>query len=407
MPTFAYSAVDTAGKRRNGLIEAVSESAAVSMVAAEGRYITEIKESDEKAEHQAKTKDGERRRSKATRADLALFTRRLSDLTSAGLPLDRVLSVLAEQSESAPLSEAAWAALEQVRGGLSVSDSLAMHPKLFPVVYTQTLKAGEASGQFADASEKLADLLENEVTRRSQVTSALVYPAVLTGVAIFVVVFLLTFVVPRLTVVFEGLGDNLFPTTKILLAVTGFITENWLLIIGSIVGAVLFYRVWSRTESGAMARDKMLMKMPMAGSLIQKGLVSRYARVLGTLLNGGVPILEALQLSGLATGNRVFSGTSEQVIEEVREGQRIAQAMTNTGAFPPVLTHMVAIGEETGDLPKMLRRVSSSLDFEVDQGLRRLTSALEPLIVLVMGAFVAFVVLSVMLPIFQAQDLVK
>ncbi|MBL8068201.1 MAG: type II secretion system F family protein [Armatimonadetes bacterium] len=407
MPTFAYSAVEPSGRKRTGVLEASDQQAAVALLTREGKFLLEIKE-QAKASESAESHDGERKRANSTRADLALFTRRMADLSDAGLPLDRVLSVLAEQSESLPLSKAAEAALVEVQGGLSVSDALAMQgTKLFPEVYTQTLRAGEASGQFPESAERLADLLENEVTRRSQVVSALVYPAVLTGVAVFVVVFLLTFVVPRLSGVFKGMGDSLPAVTKALLATTGFITTNYLLIIGVLVGGAVLYRGWVGTPSGALARDRMLMKLPMAGPIVKKSTVSRYARVLGTLLHGGVSILEALDLSGKSTGNLVFATTSESVLQDVKEGVPIADAMKNTGAFPPVLTHMVAIGEETGDLPKMLNRVSESLDFEVEQGLRRLTASLEPIIVLVMGAFVAFVVLSIMLPIVQAQELVK
>jgi type II secretory pathway component PulF len=253
----------------------------------------------------------------------------------------------------------------------------------------------------------MADLLENEVARRSQVTSALVYPAVLSTFSILVVIFLLTFVIPRLSGVFQGMGDNLPVVTKILLGTTAFLTTNGVALLIGLVILVLVIRGWFATPAGALARDRALMAIPLVGPLIKKAVVSRYARVLGTLVNGGVNILEALDLAGRAAGNRVFSVTSVQVLQDVKEGIPIAQAMKDTGAFPPVLTHMVAIGEETGDLPRMLGRVSNSLDFEVEQGLRRLTSALEPVIVLFMGAFVAFVLLSVMLPIFQAQELVK
>jgi type II secretory pathway component PulF len=179
-----------------------------------------------------------------------------------------------------------------------------------------------------------------------------------------------------------------------------------ILLIGIAVVAIA-YRLWSSTELGALAKDRIVLKIPMLGKIVTKAVISRYARVLGTLVFGGVPILEAIRLSGLACGNKVFERTSVGVEQEVREGRTIHEAMRDTGVFPPVLTHMVAIGEETGDLPKMLGRVSDSLDFEVDTGLRRFTSFLEPIIVLTMGFFVGFVVLSVLLPIYNAQNLVK
>lgn len=402
MTTYAYIALEPSGKRKTGFIDAPSKEAAIATVVADGKYVLEIKESG--AKKSAIPMGGGR---KVGKGDIALFTRRMADLASAGLPLDRVLQVVAEQSESATLTEVSLDALDQVRKGSPVSDALARHPKLFPDVFTQTLRAGEASGQFAEVAGKLADFQENEVTRRSQIVSAMIYPGVLTFTAVSVVIFLIAFVMPRLSPVFRDLGSELPVTTKILLGTTDFITQNGLLILGVIVGLIVAYRAWVATDAGAIARDRMIFFMPMVGPVIRKATVSRFARVLGTLVFGGVPILEAIRIAGLASGNRVFRASSELVEQDVREGKPIAEAMRDAGDFPPVLTHMVAIGEETGDLPKMLGRVSQSLDFEVDNGMRRLTALVEPMIVLVMGTFVGFVVLSVLLPIFAAQSAVK
>ncbi|MBS1708166.1 MAG: type II secretion system F family protein, partial [Armatimonadetes bacterium] len=380
---------------------------AVALLVQDGRFVTEIHETKTGEAHVEAPKGETRKRGKANRSDLALFTRRMADLTSAGLPLDRVLQVLAEQTENQQLSDAVADCLVEVRGGLSVSAAIEKHPNVFPTIYVQTLKSGEASGQFSESAERMADLLENEVARRSLVISALIYPAVLIVAAVGVVIFMLTFVVPRLADTFAGFGNALPVPTQILLAITGFITKDWLILILGIVAAVVLYRVWIATEAGKYTRDKMFLNAPVAGSIIRKATVSRYARVLGTLVYGGVPILEAIGLAGASTGSKVFEKTNEKIVQDVREGVPLADAMRYAGHFPPVLTHMVAIGEETGDLPKMLNRVATSLDFEVEQGLRRLTTALEPAILLVMGGIVAFVVLSVMLPIFEAQQMVK
>lgn len=402
MRTFAYTALDAAGRKKSGFIDADTRDTAISKIAAEGKFVLDIRESETKPVQRRPLSGG-----RVTRSDLSLFTRRLADLSAAGLPLDRVLQVISEQSESQVLSEVALEVLESVRGGMPVSEALAQHPKYFPEVYTETLRAGEASGQFPQVASKLAEFQELEVVRRSQIYSALMYPAVLTFVAIAVIVFLLTFVVPRLSGVFEDLGGDLPVSTQLLLSVSGFVSGNWLFIVGILVGAYLLYRAWSATPRGRLARDSALLRMPIVGRVIQKAVVSRYARVLGMLVYGGVPILESLHLAGLAAGNKLFSTKSDVVREEVREGQSIATAMRDAGAFPPVLTHMVAIGEETGDLPKMLSRVSDSLDFEVDIGVRKLTALVEPAIVVTMAVFVGFVVLSVVLPIYQAQNLVK
>lgn len=405
MTTFAYVAMDPSGKKSSGFLEATTKEAAINSLTHDGRFVVEIREEEQKARSTGGIPFSGSRR--VTKSDLALFTRRMADLSAAGLPLDRVLQVVAEQSESQTLAHIAEEALTEIRSGTPVSQALAMHPKTFPAVFTQTLAAGEASGQFPEVATKLAEFQENEVARRSQIISALIYPIVLTVFSVFVVIFLLTFVMPKLVGVFHDLGGDLPASTKLLLAVTNFLTQDWAYIIGGIALVIALYRAWAATAQGALQRDSMLLRLPVVGVTLTKATVSRFARVLGTLVFGGVPILDSLKLAGMASGNRMFMLSANQVQEEVREGKPIAQAMRDAGAFPPVLTHMVAIGEETGDLPKMLGRVSDSLDFEVDNGLRRLTSLVEPIIILGMGAIVGFVVLSVLLPIFQAQELVK
>jgi type IV pilus assembly protein PilC len=402
--TFAYTALDVAGTRRNGSIEAETSAEAVSRLAAEGRFVVEIKESA-RQQTQAGTVTGSGKQ--PSKQDLALFTRRMADLASAGLPLDRVLQIVSEQSENAVLQRVADDALEDVRSGLPVSQALAKHPRYFNNVFTQTLRAGEASGQFGEVASRLADYQEKEVTRQGQIVSALIYPCLLAFTAFSVIVFLITFVLPRLSGVFKDMGNDLPLTTKMLLATSDFVIHNWIVIVLVVGGTVFGLRAWFATEGGAEARDNFFLHAPLVGPVVSKATVSRFARVLGTLVYGGVPILEALEIAGLSASNAVFLKSSRLVEEEVRAGRPIADAMRDAGGFPPVLTHMVAVGEETGDLPKMLGRVSDSLDFEVDTGMRRLVSLVEPAIVLTMGVVVGFVVLSVLLPIYQAQSLVK
>lgn len=405
--TFSYTALDTSGVKRSGSIDAETREAAVSHLASEGRYVLDIRTTSGKKEETKKPESTFGMRRAPSKEDLALFTRRMSDLASAGLPLDRVLQIVAEQSESVVLTQVAEEALLDVRTGVPVSQALAKYPKYFNDVYTLTLRSGEASGQFGEVSSRLADTLETEATRRSQIISALIYPGVLASMAMFVIIFLITFVLPRLSSVFNDMGNDLPITTKMLLSSSGFITNYWYIIVGIIVGIIVCYRVWTSTPVGATARDQFLLNMPLVGPVVRKAIVSRFSRVLGTLVYGGVPILEALEIAGLSSGNRIFMRSARDVENDVKAGRSIADAMRDTSAFPPVLTHMVTVGEETGDLPKMLNRVSDSLDFEVDTGMRRLISLVEPMIVLTLGTFVGFVVLSVLLPIYQAQNLVK
>lgn len=404
--TFAYTALDATGARRAGSVEAESREAAVARLASEGRFVLEIGAADRRP---AASAPGTSRSNgkQPSRQDLALFTRRLADLASAGLPLDRVLQVVADQSESGALKRISEEALSDVRSGMPISQALAKHPKYFNSVFTQTLRAGEASGQFGEVASRLADYQEKEVTRRGQVTSALVYPGVLATTSLGVIIFLITFVLPRLSGVFAEMGDDLPLTTKALLGASAFVTQNWIVLALLIGGAVIGLRAWFATAAGSESRDRFLLSAPIIGPVVQKATVSRFARVLGTLVYGGVPILEALEIAGLSASNRVFLKSAQAVESEVRAGRAIAEAMRDAGGFPPVLTHMVGVGEEIGDLPKMLGRVADSLDFEVDTGIRRLVALVEPVIVLSMGTVVGFVVLSVLLPIYQAQNLVK
>ena len=406
MATYAYTILEPSGQRKTGFVDAKTREGAVSQLTSNGGYIINI---DEQAAREGFTRgDNEKRqKGKPSKADVALFTRRLADLAAAGLPLDRVLQVVAEQSENQQLTDLAEEVLQDVRAGSSVSAALGKHPKTFPSIFTSTLNAGEQSGQFAEVAGRLAEFQENEVARRSQVVSALIYPSILAFTAVFVVVFILTYVIPKLQDTFSAQGDNLPGSTKLLLKISAFISNDYLVILGSIVGVVVAYRLWTATESGAYTRDGLILRFPVIGKIALKRAVSRFSRVLGTLVFGGVAILDAIELAGTATGNRVFKKSSEQVRNDVREGKAIAESMRDSGAFPPVLTHMVAIGEETGNLPHMLGRVSDSLDFEVDNGLRRATALVEPIIVLVMGGFVAFVVISILLPIMTAAQNVK
>ncbi len=403
MTTFSYVAVEPSGTKRSGVVEANDQAAAIIQITSNGLQLLEINAGSRQAESQKTASQ----RKKPSRSDIALFTRRMADLADAGLPLDRVLQVVAEQAENPTLSALALEALEEVRAGTSVSVALSRYPKIFNEVYTQTLRAGEASGQFPQVATRLADFQETEVARRSKMSAALIYPAILSATAVFVVIFLLTFVVPKLSPVFKALGDDLPITTKMLLGLTGFLTEKWAICLSIVIGTIVAYRIWASTEAGAYTKDKLLLQLPILGPVWMKSVVSRFSHVLSTLLYGGVPVLEAIQIAGLSAGNRVFRKTSQQVADDVRDGRSIAQSMKDAGTFPPILTHMIAIGEETGDLPKMLSRVAKSLDFEVDNGLQRLTALVEPIILLTMGVVVGFVAISVILPIYQAGDTVK
>jgi type II secretory pathway component PulF len=338
---------------------------------------------------------------------VALFTRRLADLARAGIPLDRALQLAGGQSENPALVEVTQQAILDVRAGLPISEALAKFPKLFPPAFTMTLRAGEASGQFPEVAARLATFQQIEIQRRSRVVAAMVYPCILLVTAVGVVAFMIGFVVPKLATVFEKLGSDLPLSTQILLSVSGFLVQRFPYILVTLIVGGFAIRAYLATVQGAYAKDQLLLQLPLVGKVVTQATVSRYARLLATLLYGGVPILEALQISGAASGNRLFETASHAVQNQVREGKRIGDSMEASGVFTPILVQMVSVGEETGDLPEMLNRVSENLDFEVENSMAKLTALVEPLIVLSMGFFVGFVVLSILLPVYQAQDLIK
>lgn len=402
---FRYVALDRSGKELRGSVAAADAAAALDAVRELG-YLP-VRVEPERGGDRAAGNGTPARIGRIPASAITTFTRQLSDLIGAGLPVDRALTVLIEQSDSAALSRLLARAQQEVRSGRALSEALAMYPRPFPPMYTNMLRAGEASGQLAEVATRLAEFLEKEQMRRSHLISAMVYPALLVSVAVTAVTFLLFFVVPRLSGVFEDLGAELPLPTVVLLAVTGVLSRYWWVLLAALAGGWVFLKGAAATEAGRRQVDALLLRLPVVGRILSRVVIGRFSRALGTLLAGGVPILDALEIAGQAAANRVTIAACESARDRVRQGEPLAAAMEAAGHFPPVLRHMAAVGEETGDLPRMLLRVADSLDFEVDAAMRRLTTALEPAIVLVTGAFVGFIVLSILLPIFQANAMVR
>ena len=425
MPDFTYIAMDKAGQSTTGTIAARDSQEAAVKVRALGVYPTKIGTGNGKA-MAANVSNGTtaalngkqkattvaapapvRKGKKITRVQILLYTREMSDLLDAGLPMDRAFSVLIDQTDSESLRAMLAAMQGDIRAGQPLSDALKKFPREFTNLYANMVHAGEVSGQLASVMTRLADFMEKEQVRRSQVMAALTYPLVLIGVAVLAVTFLLVFVIPMLSGVFKDLGSELPITTVILLATSNFLKNYWYIVIMAIGGMVMGFRTWIRTASGQASFDRFRMKMPLFGVLNQKIVAARLVRTLGTLLGGGVPILESMEIAASALGNVVATEALLAARAGVRQGETLHESMEKTGTFLPIVMHMTAVGEETGRLPNMLIRTSDTLDFEVDNTMRRLTSLMEPLVVLLMGGFVGFIVLSILLPIFKASTLAK
>jgi general secretion pathway protein F/type IV pilus assembly protein PilC len=408
---YQYVAVTTEGQRLSGRIEAESRAEAMARIREMGQQPVQLREAaaSERSEKGSASSAPAalRRGGRISAGDIVVFTRQLADMILSGLTLDRSLTVLAEQSDTASMRALIEAIQTEVRGGTALSQALQRHPRYFPPMVVNMIHAGEVTGQLGEVLERLSQFAEREQQRRAQIVSAMVYPAVLLFVATSTLVFLLTFVVPRLSGVFEDLGAELPLPTRLLLLLTGALTSGWWAILG--VGAVLIlgFRTYRRTEGGAYQIDRLMLQMALMGKVWRKVIVARFARALGTLVAGGVPILEALRIAGQAAANRTFIRAAGELEARVKEGETISTAMRATGQFPPVLIHMTAVGEETGDLSRVLLRVAETLDSEAETAMKRLTTLIEPAIVIFMGGFVGFVVLSILLPVFQANSIVQ
>jgi type II secretory pathway component PulF len=336
---------------------------------------------------------------------VATLTRQLADLVSSGVPLHRCLAILSEQTTGRPHQLLEMVTLE-VQRGAPLSEALRPFSRSFQTLYVEMVRAGETSGHLDAVLTRLAEYLETREVRRSQLISALSYPAIIVSVAIGAIIFMVTFLVPRLSVVFTDLGQALPAPTRFLLAVAHGAPRLGPWIVVAIVLLYVAMRRVAATPAGGQAVDGAILRTPILGRLVTNATVGRFARTLGTLLAGGVSMLGALEIAAATAANRVIGAQAASLAQRAREGENLSEAMADLRAFPPALVHMTAVGEETGNLPAMLTRYADAADFSFDQTMRRLTSLVEPAIILVMGGVVAFIVLSVLLPVFEIYSAV-
>jgi general secretion pathway protein F len=333
------------------------------------------------------------------------FTQQLGALLEAGLPLDRSLSILTDVTEKNGMKEIIRDILSNIQKGNSISDSLARHQKVFPPIYTNMVKAGEAGGVLEQVIARLAEYLENSQRIMEEVRSALIYPAILTFVGGGAVAFLLTFVVPKFTQIFKEMGQNLPVPTVILLSISNGLRGYWWLLLGVVIIILLGVKKFIKSEEGRSWWDALILRTPLFGDLARKTAVSRFARTLGTLLNSGVPILQALNIVKESIGNNVIAKGIATIREDVKRGKGIAKPLRDSGVFPPLAVHMMVVGEETGKLDEMLIKVADRYDTETRIAIRRLLSLLEPGMILFMGLLVGFIIVAILLAIFSVNEI--
>lgn len=403
MPVFVYRAADQQGKTIEGVMDAADARAVVDRLQRDAYYPIRVTPQAGAGGLALGVRSLRQRR--VTTRDVVEFTQQLATLVDAGLPLDRALGILEELTAHPRIKEIVADVLRSVRGGSSLSDALAKHhPRPFSRLYINMVRAGEKGGVLEPTLQRLAELLREAQEFREAVVSAAIYPALLTMVGAGAVVFLLTFVIPRFGEIFKDLGQDLPVPTQVLLTVSGAVKSYWWVVALVGLAGVLAGRVLLSSPGGRLALHRIALRLPLAGDVVLKSEVAQFARVLGTLLRSGVPVVSALSVVREMIGNQVLATAVERLGEGVKRGAGLAVPMAEDGVFPPLARHMVRIGEETGRLEEMLLRVADAYEAEVRKLVKRLTGLLEPVIILAMGLVVGFIVVAMLMAIFSISE---
>ncbi len=408
MPTFLYEAIDSEGKMVKGTIDAENQRVVINKLR-EMRYtvksITERSSSNVQTDLLAYV-DRFRR---VNQQSLTIFSRQFATMINAGLAMVRCLDILSQQTEDKKLQEVLIAVRKDVEGGSTLSNALGKYPHVFSTLYISMVKAGEMGGVLDTVLNRLANFLEADLKLAKKVKSAMTYPVVILIMAMAIVFFLVTYILPTFVDLFEGMDLALPLPTKILIGVTKGARNP--LVVGPVILLVIVlvvvFNQYVKTQAGRMQYDMLKLRVPIFGMLNKKVAISRFCRTLGTLLSSGVPIMQSLEIVGKASGNEIIAQTVIKVRESIREGESIAGPLGMSGLFPPMVTQMVAVGEETGNLDAMLSKVSDFYDTEVEFMLESLTSMLEPIMIVGMGGIVGFIVISVFMPMYQLIGTIK
>ena len=419
MPYFEFKGLDAGGKPIVGMREAETTRALLQLLKREGLFLTELVGRRDVAPTPGQAKSAASRmlskevrfasalRNRITQADIATFTRQMATLIKAGVALVESLNAMIDQVESEQLKRILSEVKQQVNEGRSLADALAAHQKIFGVLYVNMIRAGESSGALDSVLLRLAEFTENQAKLRSKVSGALIYPALMAVIGSGVLIMLMTVVVPKVTKIFTEMKMALPLTTRILIGGSSFLQSYWFIILPLFVGTIVLLVRWARSEEGRPKWDRMVLRLPVVGSLVRQLSVARFARTLSTLLKSGVPILSALDIVKNVVTNSVMSNIIDEAKDAIREGESIAAPLKRSGEFPPLVSHMVAIGERSGQLEDMLLNVADSYESAVEVRVGALTALLEPLMIVAMGAIIAFVAFSILMPILQMNTMVR
>jgi general secretion pathway protein F len=414
MPMYAYKGIGTTGKQVAGVRDADSPKTLRQLLRKDGVIVTSFdlskggkaaKDLNAKKGGLSKEVDLGGLLGGVKKVEIAAFTRQMATLLRSGIPLAEALGALVEQIQNvrlkAPVSEVRTA----VNEGSTLADALAKHPKLFDDLFVSMVRAGEVAGNLDEVLTRLADFLEAAQKLKSKITGAMIYPAVMIVVGVAIMAVLMIKVIPNITEMFTQQGKTLPLNTRFLIATSGFFGRNFLWIILGMIGAGILFVRWTKTKEGKPVWHRFLLGMPVLGELVRTINVGRFARTLGTMLQSGVPMLRALDTAKQIVGNVLIQQAIEDAKKAVTEGESLATTLKKSGQFPPTMIHMTAVGERAGQLEQMLERVATTYESEVDTKLTRLTSLLEPLMLVIMGGAVAFIVFSILQPIMDLGQL--
>ena len=404
MGTFVFRALDLAGASSRGEIEADNRQAVVSQLRGRGLIVLDI---EEQAPASAGDLLARFRRVKAD--DLVIATRQLSTMVDSGMSLLRALYVIEEQTDNDKLREV-WAQVRKdVEAGLALSVALKKHPDVFNELYVAMVGAGETGGILDSTLQRVADQLEKDAALRRQIKAAMIYPSLIGGFALLVLVALVTFLVPVFEKVFKDFGGDLPAITKFTVWLSHMFTGRWYVMIVIVAAIVFAFRTWKNSDRGRMQWDRFKLKFPLKiGDIVQKVALARFSRTLSGLVAAGVPMLESIEITGRTSGNRVVEKAMEEVRQSVMKGGTLTAPMQKVPeAFPVMVTQMIGVGEETGALETMLTKVAEFYEEQVAAAVKALTSILEPVMIIVVGAIVGFIVIAMYLPMFKVYDQIK
>ena len=418
MPVYEYTGRSGGGKTVKGVRDADNPRSLRAALRREQVFLTEYHENSAKG-GKGKVRAGGKQKTgsrdvdlkemlvRISPMDIAEMTRQLATLQKAGVPLVDSLSAIVEQTENPKLKRVLSQIRTEVNEGTSLYRTLANHPKVFGETYANMVRAGESSGTLEIVLLRLADFTESQVRLRNKVIGALTYPVIMLIIAMGIVSAMMILVVPKITIMFEDLGADLPFITKVLIFVSDAMSDWWPLLLAMAGGAFWAFNRWRTSKEGNVKWDRFVLKVPVLGDLVRKIAIARFARTLGTLLSSGVPLLAAMEIVENVVANKVLSAVLSDARAAIREGDSIAGPLKRSAEFPPMVVHMVSIGERSGELESMLTNVSESYENQVDTRVNALTSILEPIMIVGMGIIVAFLVAAILMPMMQLTSAVS